>query len=229
MRFFNTRPFCLHASSRIALASLVAVLGLVAVPTSAFAQETPSPSPEPEVTPPGEQPAATGAAEYVRHGFTMELGLGLSHTAVWSDVSAREHSDLGLAPLSLGLGGFLSPRVALIGRASGTSTFRDDAQGKSYQTLNAFYGPTLQYWATDRLYVGGGVGLAVLAADPLKSGSNKDVQFIETGLGFTARLGWAFALPGDHNALTLGVEAFASRFADSTTMATATTLGWQFF
>ncbi len=202
--------------------SLLVLLGIAASPAVAFAQES-----APEPASPQEEPAPAQESQYVRHGFTMELGLGISETAIASDVSTRDESAIGLAPLSLGLGGFLSPRLALIGRAAGTSTFRDDARGRSYQTVNAFYGPTLQYWATDRLYVGGGIGLAVLAADPF--GHNKQVQFFDTGVGLNGRLGWAFALPGTHHALTLGLDAFASRFEKTTTLATALNLGWQFF
>ena len=172
-------------------------------------------------------PVTTGS-DYVRHGFTMELGLGISETAVGSDTQGREHTGLGIAPLSLGMGGFLTPRLALMGRAAGSSYLRDDARGHSYDTVNAFYGATLQYWPTDRFYFGGGPGLALLVSDPYRWGA-KDVRFIEVGFGLNARVGFAFALPGDHNALTLGIDAFGSRFEKSSTVATALNLGWQFF
>lgn len=118
--------------------------------------------------------------------------------------------------------------LALIGRAASTSYFREDPRGTSYQTVSGFYGPTLQYWPTERLFVGVGVGLAVLAADLYKDAS-KDVRFLATGFGLNARAGWAFLLPGTHHALTLSVDAFGSRFDKSKTLATAMNLGWQFF
>jgi hypothetical protein len=216
------RKTSINAVVKTGICSLVAALALVAVPSAAFADDA---QPATENV---EEPAPSVEHAYVRHGFTMELGLGISQTSVSSDVGAREHSDIGLAPLSIGLGGFLSPRLALIGRAAGTSTFRDDANGKSYQTVNGFYGPTLQYWATDRFYVGGGVGLAVLAGDPLGSKA-RDIHFLETGFGANARVGFAFALPGDHHALLLGVDAFGSKFEKSNTLAVALNLGWQFY
>ena len=198
--------------------TVVTALVLLAAPAAARADEAPSEEASP-VTPP---------SEYVRHGFTIELGLGLGETAVGSDTQGRDHTALGLAPLSLGIGGFLSPRLALMGRAAGTSYSRDDARGNSYDTVNGFYGANLQYWATDRFYIGGGPGLAVLVADPYGS-ATKDVRFAEVGFGLNARAGFAFALPGDHNALTIGIDAFGSRFEKSSTVASALTLGWQFF
>src|SRR5690606_26280800 len=202
------------------------------------AAEAPSPSPAPEtaapppVTPPAPsyEPVTYEPIEkgYVRHGFTMELGIGISHTAVFAGErhADREHAGIGLAPLSFAFGGFLSPRLALLGRGAGTSTFRKDADGKTYQTVNAVYGPSLQYWATDRLFFGGGPGLAVLAADLYKQG--RDVNLIQLGLGLNGRVGFAFALPGDHHAFTVGLDLFASRFSDTSTVAGALNLGWQF-
>ena len=215
-----------HATSRssaravLETGCLVALtaLALVAFPARASAQEAPA-----EESDPSSEPSS-----YVRHGFTMELGLGMSQTGTSSDVGGRDHSGLGLAPLSLGLGGFLTPRLALIGRAAGTSYSREDSRGNSYSTVNGFYGPTLQYWATDRVFLGGGVGLAVLAAD-LYGEARKDVRFFDTGIGLNARAGWAFALPGTHNAITLSIDGFASKFDKSTTVASALDLGWQFF
>ena len=215
------RAFALALPRTVASLAL-GVLGLVAVPSSASAQEE-----SPEATT-EEAPAAREGSEYQRHGFTMELGLGMSRTGTRSEVDGRDHSAFGLAPLSLGLGGFLTPHLALIGRAAGTSYFREDPRGTSYQTVSGFYGPTLQYWPTERLFVGGGVGLAVLAADLYKDAS-KDVRFLETGFGLNARAGWAFLLPGTHHAFTLSVDAFGSRFDKSNTLATAMNLGWQFF
>jgi hypothetical protein len=59
--------------------------------------------------------------------------------------------------------------------------------------------------------------------------ASKDVRFAEVGFGLDLRAGFAFALPGDHNALTLGIDAFGSRFEHSSTVATAMNIGWQFF
>jgi hypothetical protein len=221
------RQSSLRAVVKTGFSSLVAALALVALPSAAFADEAPAVEAAPAVE--GvEEPSANVEHEYVRHGFTMELGLGISQTSVASDVVGREHSDIGLAPLSFGFGGFVSPRLAIIGRGAGTSTFREDSHGKSYQTVNGFYGPTLQYWVTDRFYLGGGVGLALLGADPLGD-RKRDIHFLEAGFGVNARAGFAFALPGDHHALLLGVDGFGSQLEKSSTVAVALNLGWQYY
>jgi hypothetical protein len=195
---------------------------LPAEPAAPAATESPTPAAFQDVTeePPHEEP-------YVRHGFTMELGIGVSYTSVFSDDAAKEHAGVGIAPLSFAFGGFLSPRLALFGRGAGTTTFRRDASGTTYGTVNALYGPSLQYWATDRLFVGGGPGLAVLLADPY-SQARGDVGFGAIGFGVNARVGLAFALLGDHHALNVSFEVFASRFDALSTVAGALNVGWQF-
>lgn len=164
-------------------------------------------------------------APYVPHGFTMELGFGVAHTDIESRVASREKTSVGLAPLSLSLGGFLSPKVALLGRAAGTSVFRQDAAGRAYQTVNAFYGPAIQYWASERTFAGFGVGLGVLTTDPLTSRA-RPPQFVELGVGASARVGWAFAVVEKH-AFTLGFETIGSFLPDSFVSSLAINLQWQ--
>lgn len=189
------------------------------------APSAPAFAPVPVPTRSESPPTSDPSAPYVPHGFTMALGLGLSHTAIGSDLASRERSDLGLAPLSLNLGGFLSPRVALMARMAGTSVFREDARNKAYQVVNGFYGPSVQYWATDSLFLGGGVGLAVLATNPLMSVSREN-RFTEVGVGANARLGWAFALPGK-SAFSLVLDLYGSRFEQSGALASALNIEWQ--
>src|SRR6185369_11259610 len=88
--------------------------------SSAAYSQDPPPGPinspkNPSLT--SEEPAATAQPKYIRHGFTMEIGLGIALTSVSSeDTSVDRPMSVGLAPLSLSLGGFLSPNVALMGR-----------------------------------------------------------------------------------------------------------------
>jgi len=186
----------------------------------------PASTPEPE-----EHPAPEAREAYVPHGFTFELGLGISQTSIQSDLASRERNATGLAPLSFGIGGFLSPKVALMFRGSGTSLFREDALNRSYQVVNGHYGPSVQVWVTDRFFVGGGVGVAILATTPFQRLARAD-QFTEIGFGVNGRAGWAFALAGKH-AFTVSLDLYGSRTGgdrdatSSTTVATALNLGWQ--
>jgi hypothetical protein len=59
-----------------------------------------------------------------REGFTLEVGLGAALTILSAEGFDTETKG-GLAPLSLSLGGFLSPDVALMARRAGTSYFED--------------------------------------------------------------------------------------------------------
>src|SRR5262245_44564019 len=77
------------------------------------------------------QPAAAPPAYYaepapeprwpLRQGFTLELGLGPAYTAVGK--SSRWQGGFGYGGASLSLGGFVSPRVAISGRVTGTTFF----------------------------------------------------------------------------------------------------------
>jgi hypothetical protein len=204
---------------------------LAPLPSPAGADAEPTTASAPVATPVDLAPRSRdraeplGKAAYVPHGFTMELGLGVAHRGIDSAVSSREKTSVGLAPLSLSLGGFLSPKVALLARAAGTTVFRQDSEGRAYQLVNAFYGPSIQYWATDRTFAGLGVGLGVLTSDPLAPRARPE-RFIELGVASTARVGWAFAVVDKH-AFTLGCEAMGSFLPDSFVSALAVNLQWQ--
>jgi hypothetical protein len=97
----------------------------------------------------------------------------------------------GLAPLSLGLGGFLSPMVALLFRFSGSSYFRS-----SSLIVHAVYGPGVQVWLMDRVMLGAGAGLALHGPNPLFSESSMSTQ---AGFGFSVRAGYALYSGRNHS------------------------------
>src|SRR5262245_8914974 len=105
------------------------------------------------------------AAAPERAGFTGDLSIGASVTTrTVTSVSGGTNMPLtaesstrlepGLAPLGVSLGGTLTPRLALLFRLAGTSYFRS-----SSQRLHLFAGPVVEFWASDRWFLGGGVGL----------------------------------------------------------------------
>src|SRR5436309_387708 len=83
-------------------------------------------------------PPPASADEPIRNGFTLELGLGLGFTEVFPSVGGSI-SKVGLAPLSLSLGGFVNNRLAIMFRLQGTSYFQD-VRGTLFTTVLAFYG-----------------------------------------------------------------------------------------
>lgn len=88
------------------------------------------------------------------------------------DSDRLDRAKLGLAPLSFGIGGFFSRRFALTSRGTGTSLFIDRGNGTE-QVVLAYYGPSLQYYAAESVFVGGGVGLGVLAGNPFVDARQK--------------------------------------------------------
>jgi hypothetical protein len=158
-----------------------------------------------------------------RSGFTLELGIGLAQTHIEPD-GGESRGELGLAPLSISLGGFVSDRFAVMGRAAGTSYFKD-AGDETLQFTSGFYGLVGEYWFNDRVFTSAGVGLATFGLNPLTSAKDYDP---ETGLGFALRGGYSFFTSEDHS-LRASLELFPSFFDDATTVGTAATFEWQLF
>lgn len=178
----------------------------------------------------------SAAAAPDRSGFTMELSLGPAVDVLFEDVhdvalslgpsgfsnSESEHTltraYFGLAPLSLGLGGFFSRDFALMFRLAGTSHFKNRDQ-----ILNGFYGPAVQYWLSDGVFVGGGVGLGVLAPNPLVSSSYSDGKL---GVAFNATMGvspWSF----EHHWFGAVLDLFPAIYERTRVLGIALNLQWQ--
>ena len=174
---------------------------------------------EPEIVPPP-KPIFTDGPR--REGFTLELGLGLGITYVAPEGFDSE-TNVGLAPLSLSLGGFLTEDLALMARMAGTSWFAELA-GENYQLGSYFCGVALQGWLSDEAFLAGGVGYGLLAVNPF---FGSDVDFdSEGGLAFTVRAGYAVFTSRNH-ALGFTLELFPEFFDTVTTFGTAINFQWQ--
>ncbi|MDX1494110.1 MAG: hypothetical protein R3253_08635 [Longimicrobiales bacterium] len=156
-------------------------------------------------------PHASAQEQPERSGFTLLLNLGVG----LQDDGALPESEVGLAGLNLGIGGFLNERMALWLRASGTNVSYDTPFGDVTQT-SGFVGPALQYWTSDRFAVEGGVGVGFWDIE----GEN------EGGLGLLLGLTYVFWTNGGHN-LSLGAE-YAPAFTDPETVHNyGLVFGWQ--
>jgi hypothetical protein len=180
--------------------------------------------------------AGAASGEPKREGFTGDLGLGASITTVAEDdpppppgstpFTPVQHTDtreakLGLAPLSVSLGGYFTPTVALLFRASGTSYFQN---GDQY--VNNFYGPIVEIWPHDRFYLSAGVGLGVFGPNPLVSRSSRDPL---VGLAFDARAGVAL-INGKNHDLTLSIEVIPGFYKnDESVQGYALVAAWKWY
>jgi len=205
--------------SALLLATPIVVHGS---PAAAAATEAPADSPS----------TSTNESGPVREGFTMELGLGGAVTSVslelyavtydqgrYSSQSYKEtKSHPGLAPLSLSLGGFLSQDWALLFRASGTSFTLDDVR-----YVNTFSGLAAQFWPSERLMLGAGVGLGTLLATGTSSSSDDNVN---RGFALSGRVGYS-VLSSEAHALRFAFEATPAFYENVKVTGYAVSFEWQ--
>jgi hypothetical protein len=183
---------------------------------------------------PGEERAPSGP---LRQGFTLELGIGAAVTAVTSEVttscfgtgcppedSTETVTDtyVGLAPLSLGIGAFVSPQVALLFRSAGSTYFKG-----SRQWLSTLYGGVIQYWPSDIVMLSAGPGVAVYGENPFASHYGYGSPTL-TGFGFSVRGGLSFA-NFTHHSLRLALELLPAFYDKRSTFGTTFTFEWQYF
>jgi hypothetical protein len=148
-----------------------------------------------------------------RAGFTFDLSAGGGF------LHALDRSGATIA-LSLQAGGYFSPDTAINLRAVSSGEPYDDDQGNS--SGMGFLGPSFQHWLTDRVFIGGGIGLYIA------SRGNGQVGRGENGVGVDARVGYAFRIR-DWNALYVAVGGIGAHDDDETRISLAAQIGWHVF
>jgi hypothetical protein len=175
------------------------------------------------------------AAEPDRSGFTGDLGLGFALVSVpvhktihvfsggiptYQGTTTHRELKVGYSPLSLSVGAFLTPDVAMLFRLSGTAYL---VAGDQYD--HSFYGPIVEFWPHDRVFLSGGFGLALLGPDPLLSSSDA-----ETELGFAPDLRAGVALINDDNHdLTLSAEFIPGFYDVGNVQGYAIVAAWKWY
>lgn len=148
-----------------------------------------------------------------RGGFTALVDLG---AGVQND-SSIEETAVGLAGLSFGAGAFLNENLAVMFRLAGTRVTYD-LNGFDYGQSSGFFGPSLQYWLSDRVNVETGAGWGFWRGD-----TDED----NTGFGLLLGAGVSVFNRGKHN-LQVGVQ-YAPAFTDPGTVHNfGFTFGYQF-
>ena len=166
--------------------------------------------PPPGYAPPGYagQPYAPYAPPPVaswRHGVTFEANLGVGF--VWAHADGEtSDSETGVGGLDLGLGGWINEHAALSVRIAGATFDVNDVRISA-----GFVGPSLQYWADDHWWLGGGAGLAFLAASSTSFGGSSAT---ETGFGLDLRAGYTFATSSP-NTFNLSLELNPGFYSDN--------------
>ena len=146
-----------------------------------------------------------------RSGFTVlaNFGVGFQHD------EAYEQTSTGLGGLNFGAGWFVTDKLAVLGRFSGTgATF--DAVGEVRQ-LSGVWGGTIQYWLNNWASVEAGAGLGVWSDDADDS---------DSGFGLIIGFNATVFQKGRHH-VRAGVE-WASVFTDFKVQNVSATIGYQF-
>lgn len=143
--------------------------------------------------PPGAQPPAPPPDPgYAYHrGVTAEanLGVGYIHLSSGGDNYSTDAS----VALGASVGGWLSPRLALLGRFSMIVVHDHDDTPEGGSVTHSFLGPEAAFWVTPHAWIAGGVGWATIRDDE----TGCDDNCSQNGFAFDFRVGYAFG-PREH-------------------------------
>jgi hypothetical protein len=195
----------------------VVVLSLTLLASSAKADPAPSNAPSSYLE------AMAEDNRPLRRGFTLELGFGGSLTYVARE-RADGHTGIGPTTLAVGVGVFVTPKVALLARWSGTTYFDENAKGETTQVINELGGFHLQYWANDAISLSAGPALAVVGVNPVFAADGNP----QVGFGGSGRVGYSL-FSAKHHVLRLSWETFNSKIASAFIYGSALSFEWQYF
>lgn len=159
------------------------------------------PPPGYQQPPPNAGPMAAPSMASLRRGMTGELNLGLGFIWARNDDGQESDTEVALAGLSAGIGGWINPQMALTLRVAG-ATYSTDFGNASARFTTGVVGPSLQYWLDDRLWIGGGAGVGFAAITIDGADTQPDP---ETGFGLDLRAGYTFT-SGSANTFNVSVE-----------------------
>jgi hypothetical protein len=137
-----------------------------------------------------------------RGGFTILVNLGVGIQRL--HIAGESDSATGLAGANVGVGGFVNPKLAVLGRFSGTNVIYE---GDDFRVIAGVVGATTQIWVHERFAIetGGGLGFV--------RGAEGNIQ--ETGFGLILGASAVVFRSGKHNLLA-GFEYAPVFFNDET-------------
>ena len=148
-----------------------------------------------------------------RGGFTALVDLGVG---IQNDTSIEE-TEVGLAGINFGVGGFVTPDLAIMFRLAGTNVNYDLAGGE-YGQISGVAGAAVQWWLSNRFNVEAGAGFGYWRGD-----TDED----NTGFGLLLGAGVPIFSRGKHS-LQLGVQYAPALTEPGTVHNFGFTFGYQF-
>jgi len=230
------RPVTLltRCTARTSLILVLAASLLAASPSddepSSAAPARARPTPKVRPTPP-KRPAAKPSdgvvnRRPVRKGFSLEIGIGYGAIVVTGlDRYTGQRQDRGFEPHALSLGGFLTNDLALFFRWKSTYHGTSNAEGKTAHRFVGTQTANLQWWFSDRGFLGGGAGLAIFG---FGFGRSRDDPGWTFGGALDARVGFALAR-WTHHLITLSYEVVAGIFDKGAAVGLTVNLGYQYY
>lgn len=184
----------------------LALLTLLVAPTAVFAQPPPPPPPPGYGPAPGYGPQpGYGQPQNLKQGLTFEANLGLGF--IWAEADGQEtDKEVALGGLNIGLGGWISPQLAISLRIAGV-TYSEDVGDQTARLSTGFFGPSAQYWVNENAWIGGGIGMGFVAVS-----FDGDTES-ETGIGFDLRGGYTFSTTSE-NTWNISLELTPSSIED---------------
>jgi hypothetical protein len=158
------------------------------------------------------EPVEDSSAGPDRSGFTILLTLGLGMQSGEFVVEGYEYafmpeytagSETGLGGLNLGIGGFVTPDLAVMFRISGTNVQYESTSDSRWDTevISGVGGVSVQYWINDAINLEGGFGYGIASIEP--PGTEKRTD--KNGYGLIVGTGFSFFHRGK-NSLQIGIE-----------------------
>jgi hypothetical protein len=154
-------------------------------------------------------PAAAQTVPMGGRGFTVMVNLGFG---IQRDQFV-EQTAYGLAGANVGIGAFVTDKIAILGRFSGTHATYD-----FFDQTSGVVGGTVQYWVSPRVAIEGGAGLGYWSD-----------SFGDSDIGPGLILGASFVVFSKGNHMVLAGAEYSPTFApDETVHNFGITVGYQF-
>jgi hypothetical protein len=173
--------------------------------------------------PPTAYAAATSAYD-AHKGITFEVGVGAGFNHITSGTTGMPlDTNAALAGANLGVGGWITPQIAVTGRIAVVNVNYMDLDAAKGRLVNAFFGPSLQFWATPNVWLGGGAGFATYRYVGGNCMANSTSDCSVNGVGLDLRAGYSIVL--GQSTLNLSLEANPGFFNNPGATGTATGIG----